>query len=230
MGKSLQDLGLKDEQLPPASQALDNLPEFGQWQPPPQPGSYRFKLPDDLSSIYDVYDTPNKIPPQRIRAIFDKDHPLTIVQSPGGRNNTEPFQTRLSNEERPRGRDKSIVASDLDYLFRALGVKEKPWVQYPQGPGPDNKAYIRTLTAMPKKEFGADVRFSWRCQDSRNIRVRDQQGNVQEVQNKPGCNTAYYQEDLPGGGKDASGMVPTEIQCQCGALLRCFANLDNIRA
>jgi hypothetical protein len=221
MGKSLQDLGLKDEALPTAGQALADLPEFGTFREPPQPGSYRFQLPDDLSAIWDVYDTPAKQPPQRIRAMFDKDHPLLIVQSPGGKMNNEPFETRISNEERSRGKDKSIVASDMDYLLRALKVTQKPG---------SNRAYIDAMKLQAKKQFGADIRFSWKCSDSRNIRVRDAQGAVQEVEGRKGCNTAFYQEDLPNGGKDASGNVPTQIQCTCGALLRAFANLDNIRS
>ena len=139
MGKSLQDLGLRDDPLPTAGQDLADLPEFGQFREPPQPGAFRFQLPDDLSLIWEVYDTPSKTPPQRVRAIFDRDHPLTIVQSPGGRYNGEPFETRMSNEERARGRDKSIVASDMDYLLRALGVKAKPT---------SNKGYVEAVRQL----------------------------------------------------------------------------------
>lgn len=221
MGKSLQDLGLKEEALPTAGQALADLPEFGSFREPPQPGAYRFKLPTDLSSIWDVYDTPTKQPPQRIRAIFDKDHPLTIVQSPGGKANNDPFETRISNEERSRGKDKSIVASDMDYVLRALKVEQKPG---------SNRAYIDAMKLQGGKEFSADIRYSWKCSSTRNIRVKDAAGAVQEVEGRKGCDTSFYQEDLPNGGKDAVGNVPTQIQCTCGALLRCFANLDNIRS
>ena len=40
MGKGLNDLGLNDEQMP--EQTYDDLPEFGGFAPPPQPGQYRF--------------------------------------------------------------------------------------------------------------------------------------------------------------------------------------------
>lgn len=221
MSKSLQDLGLKEEALPTAGQSLADLPEFGTFREPPQPGSYRFQLPDDMSAVYDVYDTPTKVPPQRIRVIFDKDHPLLIVQSAGGRYNNEPFETRISNEERARGKDKSIVASDVDYVLRALGVKEKP---------ASNRGYVVALQQQAKKQFGADLRFSWKCDPKRNIRVRDGAGAIQEVQGRPGCGASIYQEDLPNHGKGPDGLVPTQVQCSCGAVLRAFANLDNIRA
>ena len=221
MAKSLQDLGLREEALPTAGQALADLPDFGSFREPPQPGAYRFRLPADLSAIWDVYDTPNKVPGQRIRALFDKDHPLLIVQSPGGRANNEPFETRISNEERSRGKDKLVIASDMDYVLRALKVAQKPG---------SNRAYIEIMKQQVNKEFAADIRYSWKCSADRNIRIKDQAGSIQEVQGRPGCGTSYYQEDLPNGGKQPDGMVPTQIQCQCGALLRCFANLDNIRS
>ncbi len=225
MGKSLQDLGLKEEALPTAGQALADLPEFGTFREPPQPGPYRFKLPTDLSAIWDVFDSTRVTPPgQRIRAIFDREHPLTITQSQLGKENGNPFETRLSNEERSRGKDKSIVASDLDYLLRAFKYPTKPQ---------SNRGYIDAVKQQAGKEFGADIRYSWRCSDTRNKRVKDSEGNVQEVEGAPGCGQAYYQEDLPNSGKDASGTVPTQIQCStpgCGAVLRAFANLDNIRA
>jgi len=218
MGKTLQDLGLQAENLPTAGQELDSLPEFGRFTPPPQPGAFRFKLPGDLSTIWEVFDTPDKKPPQRVRAVFDRDHPLLIVQSPQHKYNGEPFETRISNSERARGKDKSIVASDMDYLLRALKVTTKP---------ASNPDYVRTMQLQGGKEFSADLRYSWKCSPDRNIRVKDAAGAIQEVENQKGCGTAYYQEDVP---KAADGTTPYEITCQCGAVLKAFANMDNIRS
>jgi hypothetical protein len=212
--KTLEDLGLKEEALPTAGQDLGGLPEFGSFTPPPQPGPFRFKLPMDLSAIYDVFDTDKG---QRVKVIFDRDHPLLIMQSLGGAYNGQPFETRLTNNERARGRDKSIVASDFDYLLRALGEKDKPQ---------SNRGYIETLKRHGGKEFGADLRYSWRCSTDRDIRARDQNGAVQPVEGQKGCGNAFYQEDVP---KQADGTTPYEITCQCGALLRAFANMDNLR-
>lgn len=219
MGKSLQDLGLKDEKLPTAGQDLEGLPEFGRFSPPPQPGPFRFKLPMDLSAIWDVFDTPQLTPTQRIRAVFDRDHPLLIVQSLGNRYNGEPFEARLSNQERARGKAKDVIASDMDYLLRALGVKEKP---------ANNAGYVQLMKQQAGKEFGADLRYSWKCSTERNIRVRDAAGNAVEVENRKGCGESYYQEDVP--HREANGDVPSEITCQCGNVIRAFANLDNMRA
>ena len=231
--KSLQELGLKDEGTIVTGDALADLPTFGTFTPPPQPGPFRFELPKDLTSCYEVYDTPSKVPPQRVRIIFDADHPLTIVQSMGGKYNGEPFQTRLSNEERPRGKDKAIVASDWDYLLRAFGVQTKPTRLVNGTKVPDNKGYIEATKPHARKQFGGDIRYSWKCGQDRNIRVATvdpatgARTGVQEVENQKGCGNSYYGDDVP---KNPDGTTPLEITCQCGALLRAFANLDNIRA
>ena len=218
MAKSLEDLGLKDEKLPTAGQELADLPEFGSFDPPPQTGRFRFKLPMDLATaaIYDVFEVASL--GTRIRIIFDREHPLLIVQSLGGKYNNQPFQTRLSNQERGRGKDKSVVASDWDYLLRALGVKAKPV---------NNRGYIDALKACAGKEFGADLRYSWRCSVDRDIRVKNKDNVTEVVENHKGCGEAYYQEDVPKAG---DGSTPYEIACQCGAVLRAFANMDNLRA
>jgi hypothetical protein len=221
VGKTLQELAgeLKDEVLPTSGETLDDLPQFGSFTPPPPPGAYRFQLPADLSNVWDLMDVPEKTPPQRVRITFDRDHPLLIVQSPQGKSNGEPFETRLTNNERGRGKDKAVTASDLDYLLRALGSKVKP---------KNNREYMTAVQAQAGKQFGADLRYSWRCSKDRDIRAKDQAGQVQVVEGKKGCGEAYYAEDVP---KGADGQTPYEIQCGgCGALLRAFANLDNIRS
>lgn len=220
MGKSIQELAglLKDEQLPTAGQELDDLPTFGGFTPPPPPGAYRFQLPSDMSAVWDLFDVPDKQPPQRVRLNFDRDHPLLIVQSPKGLSNGEPFETRLTNNERGRGKDKAVVASDLDYLLRGLGDKQKPG---------NNRGYMQKVSAHAGQQFSADLRYSWRCSKDRDVRARDGAGQVQVIEGKKGCGESFYQEDVP---KAADGSVPYEITCgQCGALLRAFANLDNIR-
>ncbi len=221
MSKSLDQLGLKDEPLPTGGGSLADLPEFGTFTPPPPPGAYRFDLPKDLAAIYDVFDVEkNGATVQRVKAQFDRDHPLVITQSKGGLKNGEPYETRLTNNERIRGKkDSGVLASDWDYLLRALGEKDKP---------ANNRGYIAALQKHAGKNFGADITYSWVCGIERNIRVPNPQGGAPtEVEGQKGCGTKYYEKDAP---KNADGSVPYEITCQCGALLRAFANLDNFRA
>ena len=218
MGKSLSDLALKDEKLPTAGEALDNLPQFGQFAPPPQPGPMRFRLPKDLTNVWDAFEAGDG-KGQRIAAVFDSASPLIIVQSKHGKYDNEPFETRLNNNERKRGKD-GVVASDLDYLIAAI---EGPGQKRPE----DNKGYIAKVRTFGGKEFAGDMRWSWRCGENRNIRVRDAAGNLVEVENKKGCGEAYYQDrDVQ---PQANGEYPLEIQCTCGGVIRAFGNIDNIK-
>jgi hypothetical protein len=227
MGKTLQDLNLIEETLPTAGQALDDLPQFGSFAPPPQPGLFRFKLPMDLSGIWDTMDSDHKTAADpkgtRVVAVFDQNAPLTIVQShTNNRYKGETFQTRLNNNERKRGKDGAGgVHSDLDYLCAAFDPKiPKPT---------SNKGYIERIRTFAGREFNADIRWSWACSKSRNIRVKDPAGAIIEVENKPGCGNKYYQDDIPANLKLANGEFPLEISCSCGALLRAFGNVDNIK-
>ena len=218
MSKSLDQLGLKDEALPTAGADLGDLPEFGTFQPPPPPGPYRMRLPGNLSGpIYDVYDVNGK--GQRVRVIFDRDHPLLITQSKAGTKNGEPFETRINNNERSRGKS-GAIASDWDYLLRALGEKQKP---------ANNKAYIVALQKHAGKEFGCDISYSWSCSPERDIRVVPAGGGTPTVvEGQKGCGEKYYAGDVPAALK-VNGELPYEIPCQCGARLRAFANLENYR-
>lgn len=217
MGKSLSDLNLKDEQLPTAGLGLDDLPTFGAFAPPPQPGPFTFQLPGDLTNLWDTFD--NKDQQTRVQLEFDSANPLIIKQSLSSRYNGEPFQTKLNNNERPRGKDKKL-ASDLDYLIAAI---EGPTAPRPKS----NREYIERVRKFGGKLFGADIRWSWRCGQNRVRRLKDSEGNtVEDPQGTKGCGESYYQEDVQKQGEE----YPLEIQCKCNAVLRAFGNLDNIRA
>lgn len=219
MGKSLADLAteLKDERLPTAGQQLDDLPIFGSFAPPPPPGAYRFKLPMNMSSIWELFEVDSK--GQRVKAIFDRDHPLLIVQSPKNASNGEPFETRMNNNERKRNKDGTIIASDFDYLLRALGERAKP---------KSNREYVQLLQNHAGHEFSADLKYRWICNAEKDIRVKDPQGQYQVVEGRKGCGEVIYQDDVP----TQNGVVPYEITCGgCKmATLRAWANLENIRA
>lgn len=219
-GKSLQELGLKDEALP--AQTFDDLPEFGTFQQPPQPGHYRFKLPGNLTKVFEPVDSQKG---QRIRVIFDKDAPLTILQAKDPKVVGDTFQTRLTNVERKRGKDGPEV-SDLDYLLKACGEKTRPT---------SNKAYAEALMRQVNKEFGAEITYSWQCSKDRNIRVYNADGKIEEVENHPGCERKFYQADKTNKpeqkiDRQADGTYPYEISCPCGGVVRAFANLDQIKA
>ena len=238
MGKTLNDLvkDLVDETLPGAGEALENLPQFGQFVPPPQPGPFHFKLPADLSACFDLIETKHVTAANpkgtRVALILDQNAPLLITQShTNNRYKGDTFQTRLNNNERKRGNRDPRELSDFDYLIFVF----EPGRAKPK----NNKEYIEAIRTYGNREFGADIRWQWSCDPTRNIRVRDAGGAIQEVENRPGCGGRIYQEDIAAELKAANhGEYPLEITCggkradgsPCGALLRAFGNVDNIRA
>ncbi len=225
---ALESLGLGKEALDGAD--FDQIPEnLGQSYPdPPQPGDYRFKLPElgPLKTCWakvesEKYGT-------RINAQFEDDAALTIIQSPGGQHNGETFRWRCSNVPRERTKEK-ILVSDMDLVLRALGVTKRP---------PTNIAYAQALMANAGKEFGAAIEFSWGCRDDKPIRVDNGMGGTAEVEGKMGCGARYYQgRDVQKQPIDpdnpALGMAwPLRITCanpECGATIRAFPNLSGFK-
>lgn len=227
---NLQSLGLGNEQV---GEALDygTMPDqLGTFVEPPQPGSYRFRFPARMDAIWEVFDHPNGKPPgKRIRAKFDDANPLTIVQSPGGTRDNEPFMTSITNAERKRGKKDDTAApyiSDMDYINRdVFGLTAKP--------AGGNVGYAQEFMKHGGEEFGAEVTWNWFCNDKKNIYVDDGTGRLTEVQ-QAGCGTSYYQKDVdkvPSDPADPNSpkVFPLRITCSCGANVRAFANLGNFR-
>lgn len=224
---SLQELGLTKEKLEGAS--FDDIPEnLGQsFADPPQPGKFRFKLPviAVAKPMWKPIATENY--GKRFAILFEDSNELVIVQSPGGKDNGTTFRTRLTNAPRERGKEK-ILVSDIDLLLRAKGITKRP---------ADNPAYAAAIVSLSEQEFGADIEYSYRCDDTKPIYVDDGQGGQQKVEDKMGCGARYYQRDVPkvpiNPMDPASPLVqPLRIQCtnqECGALIRAYANLGGFK-
>ena len=218
---TLQELGLKPETLPQVD--MSDLPDFGGFSAPPQPGSYRFRLPASIVGLFDkVVAKVDGKEVERVKLVFGNEHPLLIVQAADAQYINEPFLTNISGVERPRGKKDPVVVSELHYLLRALGETRSP-------------ASLNDLGAWliergnGGKEFNADITYSWVCSDRRDIYTKDALGANVKVEGTKGCGAKYYQgRDVQ---KGADGQYPYEITCGgCGASLRAFANLDRIRA
>ena len=220
MPKAPHELNLGSEAIEGVTS--DALPEqFGSRPDPPQPGPYRFRLPEDLSAIYETIErTVRDKVVTRIEAQFDEQHPLTIVQSPKGAHNDEPFETRINNAERKR--DKAgTMASDADYLLARSFNIALPKVR-------NNQWYLDEIKKLSSQEFAADIEYTWNCSKKRNVRVDDGEGNVQEIEGRLGCGQSYYQSDVP----TEEGVTPVRITCsnpECGANLRAWPQLTRFR-
>lgn len=220
---SLNDLKDLGNEAIGEAQDLAGLPEQfgGQYPDPPQPGDYAFRLPA-LSQLQTAFDTVDSAKGKRVKVLFRDGAELVITQSPGGQLNGETFSTQLTNVERRRGKE-GPEASDWDYLLAALDPKAKKPT--------DNKGYIVALQQHPAKEFKAAIEWNWSCNPEKPIRV-DMGENGIVVQNgengtelKKGCGKRYYQKDVD----KVEGKYPREISCECGAILRGFANLTRFR-
>lgn len=241
----LSDLGLTQERVGDDVDYATMPDQLVTFQDPPQPGVFRFRLPPKLDDIWETFDaTKVRHPGKRLAAVHDSSRPLTIIQSAGGKYDGLPFETRITNAERKRGKKDDQSApevSDMDYLFRdAFGIEQKPQT---------NVQYAQEYIKHAGQEFGADLEWNWGCRDDRNIRVDDGTGRTTEVPNQKGCGTRYYQshvekvklnpDSLPEldpqtGARNPEydrlpEVFPVRIQCQCGAMLRAFANMTRFR-
>lgn len=233
----LSDLGLTNEQVGEALDYTSMPDQMGASQPPPYPGTYRFKFPTDLSAVWEAFDHPNGKPPgKRIRARFDEAHPLTIIQSPGGESDGLPYMTSISNAERKRGKKDDPTApfiSDMDYILRdVFGQAQKP-----TGGNPGYAQSFMKLAAGA--EMTADVTWSWKCNPNKAIFTDNGQGGLTEVPGQMGCNSAWYMKDIKEqqlmvpsdpNNPDSPKVYPLRITCSCGASVRAFANLERFRA
>ena len=212
---NINDLELKDELIVTEDLDFDQLPEeFGPFVPPLYPGPYRFQLPSDLSEIWDKFDTDEG---ERVVAIFRDDTALTVTQSKNGEHNNEPLNVRISNRQRPRGRDK-VPASDMDFLLRALNHGSRPRT---------NPQYVQALMEHAGQEFGAEVEWSAYCNPNKDIYIETEEGRAEQQEGTPGCGQSHYQQDIP----KENGIYQDRFPCKnCGALVRAWPNLVRFKS
>jgi hypothetical protein len=217
---SLKELNLSNDQVG-GDIDLNDLPKTGGFLPMLQPGTYRLRLPGNLGNVWDTIAKKGDRG-ERIVAKFDQDAPLVIVQAPErfADRKGEPFQTRISNVERARGREK-ILASDFDYLLRALGhTGKKPRT---------NGEYAAALMPFAGKEFNATIEVTAQCRDDKEKYVDDGHGGSVKLEGSAGCGRRYYQKDIP---KNDDGSYPERIACaeDCGANLRVSNQIGSFEA
>jgi hypothetical protein len=219
-------MSLNDLSTTPIADAVDfnDLPEqMGGYAPPPQPGPKRFKLsklgPDNFDKVTSTdYG-------ERVKVKFDGNAPLVILQSTLEGEVGDPFTTVLTNVPRKRGKGEDApVASDMDYLLKALKVAERPKTMH----GYADALMIQSNQAA---EFTADIEWSARCAPERDAQWPDGNGGfygAADASNQPqkGCGTRVYQRDLP----KVDGKYQDRVLCpKCGASVRAFANLTRFR-
>lgn len=240
MGKTLEELGFKEEVLPVVPP--EEVPaEFSAAPLPPYPGVYWFKLPTDLSTVFDkfevsvnehgILDREGAHKSERLAAIFDGSNALEIIHAEktneahmGGL-----YNGRVNTAERNRARKghPPVHVSDMTYLLQALGDPDP-------NPG-SNKAFGQALVKYAGREFKANLEWTTSCNTERQV-YYEQEDEVGTVTLQPGfadeggttpqngCGNRYYMNDWP---KDESGRYRERRTCSCGASLRPFGQLRN---
>lgn len=198
------------------------------------PGIHTFQLPNDLAPLWDMTTVAEDQRPgsptngQKIirpTLKFDKNHPLVIVDP--GKHEGDPFTATFSTNPRARGKkgDKNTpYVSDAAYLHTvALQEKTKP-------------TSITQLIAEINAHGGKTVRLehglSAQCRPDkvRYIGVTITEDGVEKTvsQEDPegtkGCGKRYYTKAF----KLDDGSYVDQLQCECGALLRGFPQVEKI--
>jgi len=199
--------------------AWDEIPEQTMGMVvPPQPGSYHFMLPENLEDIWEAFEANvNGTKVQRLWAIFDGNHPLTITHSKDEAYNGDTFLTRISTAERGRTKAK-ILVSDMVYLLRdGLGMEARP---------AGSKGLAEELMKYAGQEFGADVEWRAYCNPNKEVYMLDEEQNNQKIEGQVGCENSVYQRDIP----KENGIYQDRFACtNCNASLIAFANLVRFR-
>lgn len=223
----LNELGLKNEAIGEEVDYEQDLPLFGAARTLHDPGPYRFQLPT-AEAMVNAWSKVEAQVGERIKILFNDDCPLTVIQSPHQKFDGDTFITSVTNVERNRGKGGTVLASDMDYLLKKLGVKQKPRT---------NPAYAQALLAHAGQQFSAPVSWSWRCNDRFDARFDQGDGTTAPIllegadENTPddqkhqkGCGRRMYPDkDI----KKVEGVYPERVICpDCNAVVRAFDNID----
>ncbi len=195
----------------------------GQFQPMLQPGTYIFQLPATIEpKQFEQFQVPDQGPTLRLN--FKDDKALKNLTT------GDSFSTQLNNMTITRGKKgEEKTGDDLAYLIRAVGGMLPP--------NAGNKTYATELQKHGGKKFKADSVISARCNPKSDI-YKD----GQPVSGRKGCGQKFDMRayDIKNGvnaGKkvlaiqrDKEGVWAEGVLCPCGAEVRAFANLTNIRS
>ncbi len=245
-----------------ADDAWDDIPEeFGSRVTHP-PGTYVLRLPQTLNGLWEMVEAKDaqKQPLSqfegdkgiRVRAVFSDVDALVIVRGPTPDLEGLPFDTRIDNRARTRNYNDvakgapAILASDMDYLLRALGATMRPGIG-------QNKQFMALLAGDPKLNlkgfagacFTADFEWSGYCNPTKGARIWypadathpephiEDWIDAQTQQPRMGCGARTYQNDWPKkDGKFLSTGLCKGSKKQAGcqyAVIYPYGNLRNFK-
>lgn len=206
--------------------------QFGEGRTNPYPGKYGFQLPHNIDEVYDRVETKVRDKEvERINANFDSGHPIVILATPSGEehNQGSTFETRVSNVERARDKEKTKFVSDLYYLLvEGLGHDEsdlrKKLAAAKAKKSNPNVVWAEALNTHAGETFGARVVWSARCREDATRYIEVDGRSVEDPDGEKGCGWKGYMRDIP---KEEGRYLERFLCPQCEvASLRAFANLE----
>jgi hypothetical protein len=216
---NLNDLPLNKDEIPDV--VVEDQPILGSFTPPPQPGTFVFRLPPSqaIFNSFEIDETADQ--GQRLRASL-RDEAALLNETLG-----EQYNTNISNRTRKvKQGDEYVSVSDMAMLLNA--VKSYPETK-------TNISYGEALTKAGGRRFKADHTLTANCNDKRDIY---RGGSV--VKGVKGCGYRYTVEGytkqdgtvvhpIP---KDGDGLVSLRFECvnpNCTAEVRAWGQLRGFR-
>jgi len=218
---NINKLNLSDEVLPldlkVMPQGLGTRPQV------PQPGIYRFRLPESpaIENVFDTIDTEDS---QILVAVFSDD--AMLFNETLGRFYVARVNNRfreISSTNRDTGEKESILISDYGMMLKALNAEPQRI---------SNRYLAAALIECAGKAFIAEHTLTASCNKTREIFK-----SGQRVTGKMGCGKQYAVEAWKGTKSerfqipvDGDGKVALRFECNCGAELRSWGQLQGFRS
>ena len=197
------------------------------------PGVNTFRLPNPLAPLWDMAAEATDNRPgsptngqKIVRPVLkcDKNNPLIIV---GGKQDGEPFTASFSTNARARGKKDAPgtpYISDAAYLLD-VGLQDKSRPKTVQ-------ELVNAINQYAGREVRLEHGLSAQCRPDRTryISVNVSEGGVthtvsqEDPSGQQGCGKRYYTKAF----KLEDGTYSDQIECECGALLRGFPQVEKI--
>jgi hypothetical protein len=196
------------------------------------PGSDTFRLPLTLPQLWSTVEITDGNPNSatsgqkvsRLSLRFDRDNPLGVE---GGPRDGQTLTTSFSGNPRPRGKKddpNTVWISDLAYLL-AIGLGSKARPATPEL----LKAAINTYAG---KVIRLEHGLSAHCREDkpRYILSADGATGIPDPDKITGCGERFYTKDFKAKDEKGGDIYLDTIQCDCGAVLRGFPNVERFLA
>jgi hypothetical protein len=207
-----------------------DLPELGGRRDTLMPGTDIFQMPTDFSRLWDEVDLKYNRPGhpddqkviKRLRLKFTRDFPLIVV---GGPRDGMPLVCQFTTQPVPRGRKddpKTAWVSWLAYVLE-IGLSDRSRPKTPE-------ALKAAISQYAGKTIRLEHGLSAHCREDKvrwievEVPGTTTTQTLLDPQGTKGCGKRFYTRDFKG----EDGNFGDSIQCDCGAILRGFEQVERV--